>query len=89
MLEYDAFVGCGTAGAQHAFPRAVLLKGFEALAQVGLVNLAPGRARAQLAHAHVRLAVSAEELCAHVRAKADCPTLVQRWACSSVDAVVN
>lgn len=89
MLEYDAFVSSAPAETQLRFSRAALLKGYECLVQVGIIQLRGGRGRAQLTHAPAKLAVTAEELRAFVHGKEDCPTSVQRWATSFVDAVVN
>ncbi|KAJ1635217.1 hypothetical protein T492DRAFT_863773, partial [Pavlovales sp. CCMP2436] len=92
MREYDAFVGSDSASSSNSglrFPRAAMLKGLEALVSLSLVHVRGARARAQLSHVPARLAVSAEEVREFVRAKSDCPLLVQRWACNFVDAVVN
>lgn len=89
MLEYDALLASAPAETQLRFPRAALLKAFEYLVTLGLVQLRAGRGRGQLSHAPARLAVTAEELRSFVARKEDCPMLVQRWATSFVDAVVN
>jgi hypothetical protein len=89
MLEYDSFVRSSSAAAQFQHGRPALLKAYEDLVQLGLVHLRGGRARAQLQHAPMRLAVCGDELRAFVRAKRDCPLLVQRWATSFIDAVVS
>lgn len=89
MLEYDALLSAEGEASQLRFPRPALLRAFEYLVTLGLVQIRGDRARAQLQHAPARLAVSGDELRAFVRGKADCPMAVQRWATSFVDAVVN
>jgi hypothetical protein len=91
MQEFDAFVNSAPAAAQFRYPRAAMLKAYEDLVTLGLVHVRVGaaRGRTQLLNAPARLAVSADEVRAFVRAKADCPMLVQRWATTFIDAVVR